>query len=165
MERLTKGLYAQKKKKRAAPSGSSKRMTIDDPSSKVSNIPATAPEVVPGIEVPSIIKGSIGGMGSQLPASSILPAGGPMLEPPTKRERRDGGDKKKKKAAVMKVAHKARLGGSSNSDDDNLGVDPFDSPNIIRDLTDKFVLFREVDRLADLDQMQFVWSFLELFSR
>ncbi|EHA8587024.1 hypothetical protein COCNU_scaffold001324G000010 [Cocos nucifera] len=67
------------------------------------------------------------------------------------RERGDGDDKKKK-ATIVKMAYRARPGKSSNSDNDDLGVDPFGNPNIIRDLTDRFTLPREVDRLADLDQ-------------
>ena len=50
-----------------------------------------------------------------------------MLEPPVERERGDGDDKKKKKAAILKVVHKAHPSGSSNSGDDDLGVDHFDN--------------------------------------
>ncbi|EHA8586611.1 hypothetical protein COCNU_scaffold000575G000020 [Cocos nucifera] len=142
-KRLTKCLYAQKKRKGAAPGGSSKRMKVGSLSSKVLDVLATAPKVVLGTKVPSIIEGSVEGAGSQPLASSILPAGGSMSEPPTKRERGDGDDKKKKKAVVMKMAHKARSGRSSNSDSDDLGVVPFDNPNIIQDLSDKFALPKE----------------------
>ncbi|EHA8587963.1 hypothetical protein COCNU_scaffold003742G000020 [Cocos nucifera] len=54
MERLTKGLYAQKRK-RAAPGGSSKRMRVDGPSFEVLNVPMIAFEVISGIEVLPII--------------------------------------------------------------------------------------------------------------
>ncbi|KAG1342379.1 hypothetical protein COCNU_05G006080 [Cocos nucifera] len=142
MERLTKGLYAQKKRKGVAPGGSSKRTKVGDLSFEVLDVPATALEVVPGVEVPSITEGSVRGAGSQPPASLSLPIGGSMSKPPTERERGDGDDKKKK-VAIVKVACKAHSGGSSNSDNDDLGVDPFGNPNIIQDLTDKFALSGE----------------------
>ncbi|KAG1338313.1 hypothetical protein COCNU_04G006190 [Cocos nucifera] len=163
VEKLTKDLYAQKKRKGAALGGSSKRAKVSGPSFKVSDIPTTVPKVAPGIKVLSIIEGSVGGTGSQPPASSSLPIGGLMLEPSTERERGDGDDKKKKKAAVVKVVHKACSGESSNGGSDDLGVDPFDNLYIIWDLTNKFAMSEEVDRLADLDRMQFIWKFLGTF--
>ncbi|EHA8589048.1 hypothetical protein COCNU_scaffold007814G000010 [Cocos nucifera] len=79
------------------------------------------------------------------------------------RERGDGDDKKKKKATIMKMARRACPSGPSNSGGDDLGADSFDNPNIIQNPTDKFILPGEVDRLADLDRMQFVWKFLKTF--
>ncbi|EHA8588767.1 hypothetical protein COCNU_scaffold006570G000010 [Cocos nucifera] len=101
-------------------------------------------------------------MGSEPPASSSLPVGS-VSEPPTKRKREDGGDKNKNKVAVVKVARKAHPDGSSNSSGDDLGADPFSNPNIIWNLTYKFALPEEVDHLANLDRMHFVWEFLETF--
>ncbi|EHA8586317.1 hypothetical protein COCNU_scaffold000179G000040 [Cocos nucifera] len=75
-----------------------------------------------------------------------------MSEPAIEREGGDGDDKKKIKATVVKVVHKARLGRSSNSGSEDLGPDPFDNPDIIQDLTDKFTMLEEMDRLAELDQ-------------
>ncbi|EHA8587434.1 hypothetical protein COCNU_scaffold002230G000010 [Cocos nucifera] len=155
MERLTKDLYAQKKRKRVAPGGSSKRIKVGDPSFKVLNIPMAALKVAPSVEVLSITKGSVGGTSSQPSTSSSFPMGGPVLEPSTKRERGDRDDKKKK-AAIVKVVHKAHSSRSSNSSSDDLGADPFDNSDIIQDLTDMFILPEEVDHLADLDRMQFV---------
>ncbi|KAG1327543.1 hypothetical protein COCNU_01G014770 [Cocos nucifera] len=43
----------------------------------------------------------------------------------------------------MKVAHKAHPGGSGISDGDDPTVDPFNNPNIIQDLIDKFALLGE----------------------
>ncbi|EHA8588719.1 hypothetical protein COCNU_scaffold006459G000020 [Cocos nucifera] len=103
MERLTKGLYVQKKRKEAAPDGSSKRAKIGSLCFEVLDVPAATPKVVLGTEVLSIIEGSIEGVGSQSPASSSLPTEGPVLEPHTEREGEDGDDKKKKKATIMKV--------------------------------------------------------------
>ncbi|KAG1362705.1 hypothetical protein COCNU_10G009240 [Cocos nucifera] len=60
VERLIKDLYIQKKRKGAASGGSSKRMKVDGLSFEVVDVPATAPEVISGIEVLSIIEGSIG---------------------------------------------------------------------------------------------------------
>ncbi|EHA8588022.1 hypothetical protein COCNU_scaffold003910G000010 [Cocos nucifera] len=74
-----------------------------------------------------------------------------MSMPSIERERGDGDDKKKKKAAIMKVACKAHPNGASNNSGDDLGVDPFGNLDIIRELTDKFILPEEVDRLVDLD--------------
>ncbi|EHA8588428.1 hypothetical protein COCNU_scaffold005145G000010 [Cocos nucifera] len=123
VERLTKGLYAQKKRKGAALSGSSKRMKVSGSSFEVSNVPTVAPKVVSDVKVFLITEGNIGGAGSQPSVSSSLPIGGLMSKPPTERERGDGDDKKKKKkAAVVKVVHKARPSRLSNNDDDDLGV-------------------------------------------
>ncbi|KAG1338312.1 hypothetical protein COCNU_04G006180 [Cocos nucifera] len=144
MERLTKGLYAQKKRKGVALGGSSKRAKVGGLSFEVLNVPVTAPKVVSSAKVPSITEGSVGGVGSQPPTSSSLPTGGSVFEPPSKRKRGDGDDKKKKKAIVVKVAHKAHPDGSSNSSSDDLGADPFDNSDIIQDLTNKFALPEEV---------------------
>ncbi|KAG1358602.1 hypothetical protein COCNU_08G000480 [Cocos nucifera] len=95
-------------------------------------------EVVTGIELLPITEGSIGGVGSQPPASLSLPIGGSMSKPPTDRD-----DKKRKKAGIMKVIRKARPSGSSNNSGDDLGADPFDNLDIIRDLIDKFTLLGE----------------------
>ncbi|EHA8587413.1 hypothetical protein COCNU_scaffold002139G000010 [Cocos nucifera] len=50
VERLTKDLYAQKKRKGAAQGGSLKRAKVDSPSFEVLDVPMAAPEVVQGIE-------------------------------------------------------------------------------------------------------------------
>ncbi|EHA8589352.1 hypothetical protein COCNU_scaffold009366G000020 [Cocos nucifera] len=156
VERLTKGLYAQKKRKEVAPGGSSKGAKVGGPSFEASDVPMAAPEVIQNIEILSITEGSVGGAGSQPPVSLSLPTEGPMSKPPTERKRGDGDDKKKKKVAIMKVDRKARPGGSSNSGSDDLRTDPFNNLNIIQDLTDKFALPGVVDQLANLDRMQFV---------
>ncbi|EHA8587941.1 hypothetical protein COCNU_scaffold003634G000010 [Cocos nucifera] len=75
-----------------------------------------------------------------------------MSEPLTERAKGVGDDKKKKRATIAKVVRKARLGGLSDSDGDDLGVDPFDNLEIIQDLIDKFAMPEEEDHLVDLDQ-------------
>ena len=105
-------------------------MKVDGPSFEVLNVPTASPDVISGIVVLSITEGSIRGADSKPPTSSSLPAGGPMSEPPTERKRGDGDDKKKK-AIVVKVVRKAYLGGSSNSDGDDLGAYPFSNLDII----------------------------------
>ncbi|KAG1327724.1 hypothetical protein COCNU_01G016580 [Cocos nucifera] len=74
-----------------------------------------------------------------------------------------GDDKNKKRAAIAKVVRKAHLGGLSDNGGDDLGTDPFGNPEIIRDLIDKFIMPEEVDRLADLGQMQFILEYLGTF--
>ncbi|EHA8587844.1 hypothetical protein COCNU_scaffold003376G000010 [Cocos nucifera] len=135
-------------------------MKVDSPSSEVPDILVAAPEVTPSVEVLSITEGNIGDEDPHPPTHSGLPTRGSVSEPLNERV---GGDKKKKRDAVMKVARKAHLGGSSDSDGDDLGADPFDNLEIIRDLIDQFTLFEEVDHLANLDLAQFVWESLRTY--
>ncbi|KAG1328217.1 hypothetical protein COCNU_01G021510 [Cocos nucifera] len=145
--RLTKGLYAKKRKK-AAPGESSKRAKVGSPSFEVPNIPTTGPEATLSVEVLSITEGNVDGEDPLPPAPLDLPAGGSMSNPLNERF---GDDKKKKRAIVVKVAQKARPSGLSDNSSDDLGADPFDNPKIIRNLIDKFALSGEVDYLANLD--------------
>ncbi|EHA8587926.1 hypothetical protein COCNU_scaffold003602G000010 [Cocos nucifera] len=86
------------------------------------------------------------------PELANLPTKDCMPDPSTdeRKERRKG------KVAIVKKANKAHRDEPSWSSDDDQGMDPLDNPDIIQNLIDKFALLKEVDRLANLDQRQFI---------
>ncbi|EHA8587141.1 hypothetical protein COCNU_scaffold001466G000050 [Cocos nucifera] len=129
-------------------------------SNPVASIAAdVTPEVRPRAEVALATSIDVAEGGS-LPLEPIcLPTWDHASDPSAYKEKKKG----KGRLTVGKVARKARPGEPSNSGSDDLGVDPFDNPDIIRDLTDKFAMPEVVDHMADLDQMQFVWDFLRTF--
>ena len=65
-------------------------------------------------------------------------------------------ERRKEKAAIVKKARKVHPIELDRGSSEDHGADPFSNPDIIWDLTEKFALSEEVDRLADLDQRQFV---------
>ncbi|EHA8586561.1 hypothetical protein COCNU_scaffold000525G000090 [Cocos nucifera] len=155
MEMLTKGLYAQRKRKVKAPGESSKRTKVGALSSTApatTNVALEVAKVIPTINV-NAAKG-----GSFPLESSSPPTRDQALKTPIETE--EGKKRKKKRLAVMKIACKARPSEPSNSDGDGPRNDPFDNPNVIWDLIDKFTLPEVVDRMADLDQTELVWSSL-----
>ncbi|EHA8587653.1 hypothetical protein COCNU_scaffold002876G000010 [Cocos nucifera] len=159
VERLTKGLYAQKKRKGKASSEGSKwvKVSASDPMAPVAA--DVTSEVYPRPEVAlatsiDVVKG-----GSLPPEPVGLPVGYNASNPSANKEKEKG----KGRSTVAKVARKAHLDKPSNSDSNDLGADPFSNLNIIQDLTDKFAMPEVADCMADLDQMQFVWDFLETF--
>ncbi|KAG1365046.1 hypothetical protein COCNU_12G000460 [Cocos nucifera] len=155
IEKLTKGLYTQKKRKEKASDESSKWVKVSIFDSVAPTIVGIAPEVHPGDEVISIAHADVVEE-EPLPLESVnLPSGIVCPIPlPAKRRGRKG------KAAVAMKAFKERLDEPGRSNNEDQDADPFSNPNIIRDLTDRFTLPEEVDRLADLDQRQFIWKSL-----
>ncbi|EHA8586347.1 hypothetical protein COCNU_scaffold000192G000050 [Cocos nucifera] len=152
VERLTKGLYIQKKRKGKAPSESSKWVKVGGSNPMAPISIDVAPEVRPRAEV--ALTASIDIIeGGSLPLEPVgLSVGDHTSDPSIDKEKKKG----KKRSAIMKVAHKAHPGEPSKSDNNDLGADPFGNPNIIRDLTDKFAMPEVVDHMADIDRMQFV---------
>ncbi|EHA8589637.1 hypothetical protein COCNU_scaffold011629G000010 [Cocos nucifera] len=155
VEILTKGLYVQKRKKKA-PGGSSKRAKVDAPSSVAPTATAAAFEVAASIEVAPTAEVSTVGAGFMPPASLDPSSKDQASELPAEGEMEEG---KKKKKAIVKTLHKARP--SEPSDDrGELREDPFDDLRIIQDLTDKFAMMEVVDRMANLDPRLLIWGSL-----
>ncbi|EHA8586582.1 hypothetical protein COCNU_scaffold000542G000020 [Cocos nucifera] len=104
-----------------------------------------------------------------LPIVRIDVAGG--LVPPTSMSslakgcpiKREEGEekKKKKKSTIMKVQCKARP--SRSNDNDNLEGSPFNTPNTIPELVDRFALSKVIDQMVYLDDAQLTWDSLGTF--
>ncbi|EHA8589346.1 hypothetical protein COCNU_scaffold009299G000010 [Cocos nucifera] len=85
--------------------------------------------------------------GESLPLERMnLPTRDCMLDPSTN----EGKERRKRKAAITKKAHMVHQDEPFRSSNDDQGMDPFNNPDIIQNLTDKFTLPEEVDCLADL---------------
>ncbi|EHA8586216.1 hypothetical protein COCNU_scaffold000105G000010 [Cocos nucifera] len=148
IERLARGLYAQKKRKGKTPGEGSKWVKVGASDLAAPATVDVAPEVRPENEgIPTTHSDIIEGE-SLPPEPANLPTGDCAPNPSADegKERRNG------KATIAKKAQKAHQDEPNRSDGDDQGIEPFDNPDIIQNLIDKFALPEEVDCLADLDQ-------------
>ncbi|EHA8586387.1 hypothetical protein COCNU_scaffold000304G000010 [Cocos nucifera] len=143
---LTKGLYTMKRKGKA-PSDGLKRANVGASSFEVPDPTATASEVITSTETTLTTEVDITGSGSVPSMPSGPSSKDRTLELPTKEGTREG---RKKKKAIAKTSHKAHLGNPDGNSDER-GEDPFDIPEIIQDLTNKFFMPEVVEQMANLD--------------
>ena len=122
-------------------------MKVGASSSMAPTIAAAAFEVVVSAEVlPTIEVGTIDV--DSMPSAPPGPfSRDQALKLPAEGETREG---KKKKKVVLKTPRKAHFS-EPNDDSDERGEDPFDDPEIVQALTDKFAMSEVVDQMADLD--------------
>ena len=111
-----------------------------------------ASKIGASVKIPLTADVNIVGVGFLSPMPSGPSSGDQTSELLAEGEMEEG---KKKKKAITKMPRKARVS-ELHDDSDERGEDPFDNPEIIQDLTDKFAMPEVVDHLADLDWMQFV---------
>ncbi|KAG1364257.1 hypothetical protein COCNU_11G010840 [Cocos nucifera] len=129
-------------------------MKVGASSSAIPTSTAAALEVIVSIEVVLIAEVGTTGIGF-MPSMPLGPSNGDRAsELPTEGEIGEG---RKKKKAIVKMSRKVCLSGP-NGDSDERGEDPFDNPEIVRDLTDRFAMPEVVDHMADLDPLQLVWN-------
>ncbi|EHA8587949.1 hypothetical protein COCNU_scaffold003676G000010 [Cocos nucifera] len=151
-EMLSKKLQACKRKGTTSDDPAAKKARVNTPSSIAPVNVATATEVAAVIEVDPIARVGTAIEGSMLASSMSPPVEDQAPQPPTKREE---GERKKEKRVVVKVHHRACLSGFDD-DDDSPREDSFSDPNLIQDLTNKFVLPKVVDQMVDLDHTQLI---------
>ncbi|KAG1334167.1 hypothetical protein COCNU_03G002860 [Cocos nucifera] len=144
VERLTKGLYIQKKRKGKAPSESSKWVKV-----RASNPTApTALEVRPRDEVILTTRIIVVEGESLPPEPANLSSRDRASDPPANKEK----ERRKGKVAIMKKARKVCLNEPNRGSSEDQGPDLVGNLDIIRELTDRLALLEEMDRLTDLDQ-------------
>ncbi|KAG1348004.1 hypothetical protein COCNU_06G018330 [Cocos nucifera] len=131
---LTKDLCTKKRKGKVQ-NDSSKRVKVGVSSSKVPTSTAAVFEVIVGIETALTVKVGTVGMGSvpSMPLGSS--DGDQVLELPVKKGIGEG----RKKKVIAKTSCKACLDGP-DGDDNERGKDPFDNPEVIQNLADRFAM-------------------------
>ncbi|EHA8586388.1 hypothetical protein COCNU_scaffold000304G000020 [Cocos nucifera] len=127
IEKLAKGLYAQKKRKEKASGEGSKQVKVgaSDPASPAATIVAlevySEKEVVPTTYA-DVVEGE-----SLLPEPMNLPTRDCVPNPSAN----EGKERRKGKAAIAKKGCKARQDETSRSSGNGQGTDPFDNLDII----------------------------------
>ncbi|EHA8586858.1 hypothetical protein COCNU_scaffold001080G000010 [Cocos nucifera] len=152
MERLTKGLFTQKKRKEKASGESSKWVEVGASDSTAPTATEVAPEVCLGDEAVPTTHAKATRGGSLPPENANIPFEDRLPDPSVDQDK----ERTKWKVAIMKKAHKVHPDEPSRSGSEDQGSDPFSNPDIIWDLIDKFTLLEEVDHLAGLDREQLI---------
>ncbi|EHA8586979.1 hypothetical protein COCNU_scaffold001232G000010 [Cocos nucifera] len=149
---LTKGLFIRKKKGKVQNDGS-KRVKVGVSSSRVPTSTVAPSEVIVETEIAPTIEVDTASM-SSMPSMPSGPSNGDRVSELSIKKRIG-----RKKKVVMKTSFKARLGGP-DGDDNKQEEDPFDNPEIIQNLADRFAMPEVVDQMADLNPRQLIWSSL-----
>ncbi|EHA8587028.1 hypothetical protein COCNU_scaffold001324G000050 [Cocos nucifera] len=107
----------------------------------------TTSEIIEGIKVVPIPEVSTIDGGSVASSSPSPLVEDQAPQPPIIKDK--GGEKKGKKV-IIKMFCKA-CPGESSDDSKASGEDPFNDPDLVQDLTDRFALPEVLDQMADLD--------------